>query len=1311
MSETTTKIDVDLTELKKEFKDAQRHIQLVNSEFKASTASMDKWSDNADGLSAKLKQLNGVLDAEKTKLKSLEQQYSIVSSEQGENSKAAQDLMIKINNQKAAVDKVQSSINKYTQQLNDMKAASKETASATDKLKQTIDDQEKTLAQLKSEYSNLALGQKGSSQEAKDLAKQIFKLSGELKENKSALSDAENAADEFDRSLDDVGESAKDSADGFTVMKGAIADLIADGIKSAISAFGEFITTVDRAYNKFQAQTGASAEEMKDFRKEMDELYTNAYGETLEEIGDKMAYVKQVTGEVDASKIKELAENAIALEDTFGSDFNETIRGVNNLMTHFGISSEEAFDLFAKGSQLGLDYTGELGDNIAEYGGNFEQAGYSAEEYFQLLINGSQNGAYNLDKVNDSINEVKNRIGDGTIEKNIDIFSDGTKKAFEAWKDGKGTMKDVIDSIVNDINNCENEQEALNMAATAFGTMGEDANLKVVKSLKTTGDQFKNVKGTMTEMKNIRYDDVGTRFTVLGRTLKKELIEPLALKAIPYFEKFANYAIENIDSVVTALTVIGTTMGVVFAVNKVANFIQSIHTMVTTFNALKTALTAAETAQKLLNIAQLAMPAVALTAALAALAGGIIYLNQKNEEAIEKEYGLNEAQQESIEKSQQLKSSYDELAQSRSNSLNSINNEYGYLNTLKDEYNTLIDSNGKVKKGYEDRANFILNQLAEALGVEVSEIQNVIDKNGQLGESIDQIIMKKQAEASLTAAQAGYQEAIQKSQEALTTYVNAQNTAKEAQEKFNSVSAEGSAAWETYNELIGAKNYDAARQHYMANRKVMEGFIESKNANEEAQKALKDAEAGYIGYQSTIQNYEGLSAAIISGDSEKIQNSLQNLQNSFITAEVGTKSTLENQVKNTQKAYDDMLAAVEAGIIPMESAQVQGAREMVEKATAELNKYEENARKATEKAGTAAADGLKSKVPLMLDTSTELGKYLDKGLALPDTAKTAKKKLDEYAGGASSKSSVLFQTGEELSDTIDKGLGTADTEKTGEEKTEEYRDGIDSVKVKPTAEGKSKEADKGFSSVDMTGDGKNATGQYVSGIALVNPFGTAQGRASQADSGFTSVNMVKDGKTATNQYVSGMGSVSTFGTGEGRAKDAKSGMDSVDASPSGRFFGQGFINGLASMAQSAWNAGWNFVKRAWAGLKAGQKEGSPSKLTYQSGLYFVEGFVNAVSYGTKLAVKSAKSMGKEAIDAINSEIGTGIDVPSVNNFKSSVVSTRKAARSAMSGNNFSGGTTTNTYNFYQTNNSPKALSRLEIYRQTRNQLNFAKGVR
>ena len=82
-NESTTKFRVDISELKKEFREAQRTIQLVNSEFKAATAGMGKWSSSADGLSAKVKQLNGVLEAEETKLGSLEAQYKLVAETEG----------------------------------------------------------------------------------------------------------------------------------------------------------------------------------------------------------------------------------------------------------------------------------------------------------------------------------------------------------------------------------------------------------------------------------------------------------------------------------------------------------------------------------------------------------------------------------------------------------------------------------------------------------------------------------------------------------------------------------------------------------------------------------------------------------------------------------------------------------------------------------------------------------------------------------------------------------------------------------------------------------------------------------------------------------------------------------------------------------------------------------------------------------------------------------------------------------------------------------------------------------------------------
>ena len=100
-NESTTKFKADISELKSAFQEAQRQVRLANSEFKAATAGMDKWSDSADGISAKLSQLNKVLDGENKKLKSLENQYALVAKEQGENSKGAQELAIKINNQKS----------------------------------------------------------------------------------------------------------------------------------------------------------------------------------------------------------------------------------------------------------------------------------------------------------------------------------------------------------------------------------------------------------------------------------------------------------------------------------------------------------------------------------------------------------------------------------------------------------------------------------------------------------------------------------------------------------------------------------------------------------------------------------------------------------------------------------------------------------------------------------------------------------------------------------------------------------------------------------------------------------------------------------------------------------------------------------------------------------------------------------------------------------------------------------------------------------------------------------------------------------
>lgn len=1158
-NETTTKFKVDISELKAAMQEAKRQITLVNSEFKATSSGMDDWKSSTDGVSAKIRSLNKVLEQQENILKAEQEQLILTEQEYGSNSTAAENLRIKINNQQATVNRTKKEIADYENQLETLRTAEENAGDSAQAAGKGLQD------------------------------------SG--KEAKSA------------------GEKAEGSAEGFTVLKGTLSELAADVIRNLIEEFKELMTETESAYNKFQAQTGASTEEMKAFKAEMDDLYNNAYGESLEDIGDKMAYVKQTTGEVDPSNIRDLTENAIALEDTFGSDFNETIRGVSNLMKHFGLDAQTAFDLFAKGSQNGLDYTSELGDNVAEYGGNFKQAGYSAQEYFQLLENGTKGGAYNLDKVNDSINEIKNRLGDGTIGDNLDLFSDKTKYAFKSWSEGKGTMKDVINSIVGDITKCTDEQEALNMAATAFGTMGEDANLEVVKSLTTLGTSYNDVKGTMEDLKEIRYDDVGTRFKELGRTLKTEMLIPMAEKAIPYFEKFGDYAIKNTDDVIRILKILGITLGTVFVINKVATFANSVKSLATTFGLLKVATDAETTSQLALNTAFLASPTTWLVAGVAALAGGIALLIKKDKEAMEAEYGLSDAQKERIDHIDEEYEAYEQMIETREKTMAGIDSEYSRLQSLKDELNTLIDTNGQVKAGYEDRANFIVNELSETLGIEKEEVWDIIEANGKLGESIDQLIEKKKAEAVLDASEGDYEEAIKGRQEALTDYMAAQDDYQKALHEVNMLEYEVA-----YNKKNG----------------YIQAWYDSQDALKVAQEALDDesdslakAEEKYIGYQNTIKNYEGLSSAIISGDADKISDAMIRTQNSFITAENGTKQSLQNQLTNLKQNYTDLKKAIEENTPGVTQEMVDQAKYMVDQAQIELDKYAAGAGEAGSEGASAFADGMILQNELVSGTAA-------------NTANTAKAQLDSVD---------TYSSGTSLVDKLASGI---------------QNNGAASLAAAGTA-GAAK-------------DQIDGTDTYSSGTSLVDKLSAGI----QDNSGVANT----AGETVAGSAVEGL----------------KSKND--DAKQAGIDFLLGFSNSI--------NDGWSIAGQAAANLatntlkkfREGLDEHSPSKKTYEAGDFFVAGFRNAIVDKTKNAVKAIKSLAADSIGALNSELSNDINVPEI----SATANTLKKAGSCTGATTETGAEQrTIIQNFYQTNNSPKSLSRLEIYRNTKNLLGFAGG--
>lgn len=315
---------------------------------------------------------------------------------------------------------------------------------------------------------------------------------------------------------------------GVTAVAGAIG-----GMALAIKTGVNQATELDDAMAKFQAQTGASSNEMNKFKDIARDVWSNNFGEDISDVADMMGRVKTQMQGISDVDLKNVTEDLLTLRDTFDMDENETLRGAQQLMKQFGITSKEAFDLMATGAQNGLNKSDELGDNISEYSGKFKQAGYSAKEYFQLMQNGLDGGAYNLDKVNDAINEVTNRIADGTVSDSLDMFNDKTQDMFKAWQEGGATEKEVINAIVEDIRTTTNEEEKRQKMAKAFGTMGEDFNNGFIESLTTVGNKYKDVEGAMDKVKEIANGGLKNALSGLGRAFLDsftpigELITPI----------------------------------------------------------------------------------------------------------------------------------------------------------------------------------------------------------------------------------------------------------------------------------------------------------------------------------------------------------------------------------------------------------------------------------------------------------------------------------------------------------------------------------------------------------------------------------------------------------------------------------------------------------------------------------------------------------------------------------------------------------------------------------------------------------------
>ena len=459
-------------------------------------------------------------------------------------------------------------------------------------------------------------------------------------------------------SVENFSQRAKES---FKQVATAAATLATGAIAGLGAAVGKTALEMDDSFAKLQAQTGAMGGDLTALKGVAQDTFKRGYGESLQEVTNSIARVKQNMKDIGNEELADVTSNALLLANTFDSDVNEVTRGANNLMQAFGVSSDKAFDLFTAGGQRGLNFSNEMFDNVAEYASLFGTMGYSAEEYFGILERGSQNGVYNLDYINDVMKEFQIRTKDGSKKTSdaMDLMSKSTQNVWKEFLKGNGTVADVASTVVNELKGMDDQVKAGQIGVELFGTKFEDLEADAVYAMLGSTEAMKDFEGATEKAAESVEGTFSNRMKKAWRNLQVSIVnvvksermsaffDSMATKAenlVPVIINLVETAIPKISEMVDKAVEFGrsikdnwspikeTVIGIVVAMAsfKVAMVGLSVITTVVGFiKAFRAALAAGTVAQWAMNAAMAANPFGLVALAIAGLvtAGVLLYRN------------------------------------------------------------------------------------------------------------------------------------------------------------------------------------------------------------------------------------------------------------------------------------------------------------------------------------------------------------------------------------------------------------------------------------------------------------------------------------------------------------------------------------------------------------------------------------------------------------------------------------------------------------------------------------------------------------
>ena len=401
----------------------------------------------------------------------------------------------------------------------------------------------KASKQVQKSAEEAAQGTQGAADKAGDTIKQIL----------------DEIAQKANETYGDVGKKGVDFADK---IKGA---LTIAGIAAGAAEIVKLGTDYEKAMNQVAASTGTTGQELENLQTISSNIYSNNFGESMEDAAVGVSEVYKRTGLID-EELQKATESAFLLKDTFGYEVAESTQAATQLMKVFGVTADEAYTLIAQGAQQGLDQNGDMLDTLNEYSVQFANLGYSAEDMFNMLKNGVDQGTWSVDKLGDAVKEMNIRLNDGTADKALESLGLNAESVKIKLSEGGESAKNMQQQILTSLMAVEDEQERYILGQTLMGTMWEDLGEEAVNALMNTSGEIAKTSDALDKMSEVKYDDIGSRFEQLKRTAETEIIVPLTKEFMPVIEEIFSFVEDNSENIVNLIKPIGGALKGVFSI-------------------------------------------------------------------------------------------------------------------------------------------------------------------------------------------------------------------------------------------------------------------------------------------------------------------------------------------------------------------------------------------------------------------------------------------------------------------------------------------------------------------------------------------------------------------------------------------------------------------------------------------------------------------------------------------------------------------------------------------------------------------------